>query len=662
MAKDRKQKSPIALYAGLIRGLLRLLPGGDDRQRLRLVVAAALGATSGVFFTAGHLVGALGGVAAGAAAGVALVSRFGAKGWAGLWLAGGALYGNALGSLEGTLYGLVWGVPAMVWQGSLGLCAWGWIERAHPATAQRLVQAFCGMLVTPVVFAVPLGLMGLADLGFSDDVLGVMAMGGILGVAFGLSIGWFSLEIIQHECPACGRENRVATAAELSRLACRSCRASLADGSGSVGRGSLGRAWLATVAGALKGAVLSGLICLALGGAVGAGVGGMTASLGDFPRAAGLMDGFWRGLHAGALSGVVAGAFAGAWRAMVPAMGGGAGGRLGMVWAWGPLLTLLLVGGLAWEVRSNAERQVFSLKGPGYGLQAMAAAGRRLAVADADENLVLWDTRTGEYKSWETEVGGLQALALGGGWLAAGGDGNTWRKEGPALEIRSLDDLGNPVRLSVPGGVWALAFSGDGRSLAAGAGDSSVVFFETASWSAVARLPLEKAAAAIALGAGGRLAVVQEGDIVLFGQGADGAYRREGVLQGHGWQVRDLGFASGSLLFSGGMDRSVRLWDVESRTAVRVWAGGDVWDGTGHRDYVWTVAARGDTLLASGDTGGTVRLWDAAGGARAVLRGYDEYPLWALLGGHTRGVRALAFVDGWLVSGGEGGVLRFWRY
>lgn len=33
-----------------------------------------------------------------------------------------------------------------------------------------------------------------------------------------------------------------------------------------------------------------------------------------------------------------------------------------------------------------------------------------------------WRMPTGEYKSRDTEIGGLQALALGGGWLVSGGD------------------------------------------------------------------------------------------------------------------------------------------------------------------------------------------------------------------------------------------------
>lgn len=70
----------------------------------------------------------------------------------------------------------------------------------------------------------------------------------------------------------------------------------------------------------------------------------------------------------------------------VMAMGGFFGIAFGLGVGWFSLEKTRLDArrSLAWKVQSNAERQVFSLKGPGYGLEAMAADGQRLAVADAD--------------------------------------------------------------------------------------------------------------------------------------------------------------------------------------------------------------------------------------------------------------------------------------
>jgi WD40 repeat protein len=74
-----------------------------------------------------------------------------------------------------------------------------------------------------------------------------------------------------------------------------------------------------------------------------------------------------------------------------------------------------------------------------------------------------------------------------------------------------------------------------------------------------------------------------------------------------------------SRLASGGVDGTVRLWDVSGRTSL----------GTleGHTGVVWSVALSGDgQLLASGGDDGIVRLWDApTGGVVHLLRSDRHY-------------------------------------
>jgi hypothetical protein len=102
---------------------------------------------------------------------------------------------------------------------------------------------------------------------------------------------------------------------------------------------------------------------------------------------------------------------------------------------------------------------------------------------------------------------------------------------------------------------------------------------------------------------------------------------------------------SGKLLAMGGVDKTVRLWDVEGAKFVRALAG--------HGGAVTSVSfhADGDTL-ASASQDGTVRLWSASAGR-----------LTATLDGHSGPVWAVAFSsDGKsLASGGEDRMVRLWN-
>src|SRR5512137_1733355 len=81
------------------------------------------------------------------------------------------------------------------------------------------------------------------------------------------------------------------------------------------------------------------------------------------------------------------------------------------------------------------------------------------------------------------------------------------------------------------------------------------------------------------------------------------------VLTGHTAAVTSVCFSqANSLLASGAMDKTVRIWDVASGRTLKILSG--------HTRTVWSVAFSPDgTKIVSGAGDATVKIWDVATGA-----------------------------------------------
>lgn len=119
------------------------------------------------------------------------------------------------------------------------------------------------------------------------------------------------------------------------------------------------------------------------------------------------------------------------------------------------------------------------------------------------------------------------------------------------------------------------------------------------------------------------------------------------VLEAHDNAAQAVAFfasANGPMLATGGADKIVKLWNLDSMDQVRRYRG--------HRDFVTALAfSPNGRMLASAGLDGSIRLWSTA--SRGMYRS---------LNGHKGKIASLAFAPSGdrLVSAGEDGLVRIW--
>jgi WD40 repeat protein len=238
--------------------------------------------------------------------------------------------------------------------------------------------------------------------------------------------------------------------------------------------------------------------------------------------------------------------------------------------------------------------------------------GRTIAGAP-DHRVTLWDAKTGDLLGTLTEPEpaeiGAMAFSPDGHWLAVGvGGPNNFAADEPQ-KVMVFDVANRKIHrtFATPTQVSAVAFSRDGKLLAAAGHNGTLWLWDTSDWKEIANWqgPAGTRYASIVFLRGDRELAVgsNSGRIDLWDVQTKA---RAQQIHGHIDLVAAMALSpDGRTLATASWDRSIKLWDSSTGRELRTLYRDDAW--------MWTLAFSpdGNTLATAGLTG-VLRLWEAS--------------------------------------------------
>lgn len=217
--------------------------------------------------------------------------------------------------------------------------------------------------------------------------------------------------------------------------------------------------------------------------------------------------------------------------------------------------------------------------------------------------VILWDVATGaEQRRWGGFKAGIVTVAFSpDGKTLAAGSGTPTGPIDDAVRLWRLPTGELEATLWERGTVWSIAFSPDGMTLASGNGEAITLWDMTTNQ---ARASLGRGAIrSVAFSPDGKLLAsgYPNGSVRLWDMATN---QEHSELDAHDGIVYALTFSpDGTLLASAGQDGNIRLWDVAMEkgiATIRI-----------PQTRMWSVAFSPDgKLIASGSSDGLIRLWD----------------------------------------------------